>query len=517
MRLLCVVIVTCLLNIDFASSYTFPVDMEKSSVCSTISSVTLSPYDTANIYAEPPPTSKPTRATCAVRFKGENGGRFKIYVRDLIFGECQVYVKVYEDLFLDRAKFAFGCESNAGGLYYTTSDEIIVRLEKPGPESHSYKFYIRIALENGPDIGGTVGGDSDVDTAALGAGALAGIIVASILCLGVAVAVLVYCIIVFRKKQEEKELALSMSTLFPPGKSDTDRRDGSSVHSSVHTSWHSTKTPSENPAYNYPAYRTQASISEKTPKCNSLDSKSYDSENTDASVLSDKQKPKGKSAKKELDSLRRTIFKIERDKEREKEDELRYLERERDRRGHHDSGRHGDPLLDKRDRGLTSGRQTSNRPVLNAENIRSSMRNARDKGRTFGSDNNVHRSSRPGSTRSSRSKHKARSYSPARSNASTRDSDYHSERHNHKSRRDRQDDRERSRSGHRSSSAHSKRNRDHYDDRDYHSDEESRGRRRGCHRDAYSEDYSDDERYSHRTNRSEGHRTRSGSSGRQRR
>lgn len=69
----------------------------------------------------------------------------------------------------------------------------------------------------GPDIGGKVGGDSDVDTAAIGTGALAGIIIASILGVAVALAVLVYCIIVFRKKQEEKEAEMSMSTLFPPG------------------------------------------------------------------------------------------------------------------------------------------------------------------------------------------------------------------------------------------------------------------------------------------------------------
>lgn len=507
-----IVTVTYLLNIDISSSFTFNVDMEKASVCSTLSSVRMSPYDIANIYAEPVQSSKPTRATCAVKFTSTDGTGFKIFVRDLTFGEGEVYVRVYEDLFLNTARHSFGSNDNAGGLYYTNSGEMVIRLEKPGPESHSYRFYIRVALQNGPDIGGKVGGDSDVDTAAIGAGALAGIIIASILGVAVAVAVLVYCIIVFRKKQEEKEAEMSMSTLFPPGKSD--HHDGSSVHSSTHISWHSTKTPSENPAYNYPAYRTQASISEKAPKCNSLDSKSYDSEATDNTVLTDKQKPKVKSAKKELDSLRRTIFKIERNKEREKEEELRYLERERDRRGHHDYDRHGDPLLDRRDRGLTSGRQTSNRPVLNAENIKSSLRSARDKGRTFGSDNNFHRSSRAGSGRSSRSKHKARSYSPARSNASTRDSDYHSERHGHRSR---PGDRERSRSGHRSSSAHSKRNRDHYDERDYHSDEESH-RRRSRHRDrdAYSE-YSDDDRYSHKSNRSGGHRTRSGSSGRRRR
>ena len=36
-----------------------------------------------------------------------------------------------------------------GGLYRTMANTIIVRLEKPGPESHSYKFYLKLALNDG--------------------------------------------------------------------------------------------------------------------------------------------------------------------------------------------------------------------------------------------------------------------------------------------------------------------------------------------------------------------------------
>ena len=309
---------------------------------------------------------------------------------------------------------------------------------------------------------------------------------------------------------------LSLFT-YSSAKSETDHRDGgssvhSSVHSSAHISWHSNKLPSDNPAYNYPAYRTKLSISDKKPECNSIDTKSYDSENT-VNESTEATKPKVKSVRKEMDSLRRTIFRIERDKEREKEEELRYLERERDR-GHHYNSHHDEPLIDRRDRGLTSGRHTSNRPALNAENIKSSLRNARDKGRSFGSDGN--RGTRNGSVRSgrsghsSRSKHKGRSHSPARS------ADYLSERHEHRSRRDRHDDRDRSRSGHRSSSAHSRRTREYHDDRDYYSDHDTSDRRTSRHRDAYSEDDSDDDRYDDR-HRSRGHRARSGSGGRRRR
>ena len=80
--------------------------------------------------------------------------------------------------------------------------------------SQSMLFYMYLT---GPDIGGSVGGDSDLDTAAIGPGAIAGIIVAVVIGVGIGVAVLVYCIITWRKKEEEKEVARSMSTLFPPG------------------------------------------------------------------------------------------------------------------------------------------------------------------------------------------------------------------------------------------------------------------------------------------------------------
>ena len=78
--------------------------MEKTSVCTTSSEVRVGPYDTANIFAEPLPISTPTRSSCAVKFISTNGDGFKIFVRDLIFGECEVYVKVYEDLYLNTAK-----------------------------------------------------------------------------------------------------------------------------------------------------------------------------------------------------------------------------------------------------------------------------------------------------------------------------------------------------------------------------------------------------------------------------
>ena len=76
-------------------------------MCTMGSVVRVSPYDTASIFAEPLPISKPTRSDCAVKFISTNGDGFKIFVRDLIFGECEVYVKIYEDQYLNTAKVVF--------------------------------------------------------------------------------------------------------------------------------------------------------------------------------------------------------------------------------------------------------------------------------------------------------------------------------------------------------------------------------------------------------------------------
>lgn len=39
-----------------------------------------------------------TRDRCTIRFQGEAGRKFKFCIRDLIFGECQVFIKVYDGL-----------------------------------------------------------------------------------------------------------------------------------------------------------------------------------------------------------------------------------------------------------------------------------------------------------------------------------------------------------------------------------------------------------------------------------
>ena len=79
-------------------------------------------------------------------------------------------------------------------------------------------MYLNFPFLPGPDIGGEEGGDRDVDTPAIGTGVIVGIVIACLIGGGVAIAVIVYCVITWRNKKEEKELMLSMSTVFPTGK-----------------------------------------------------------------------------------------------------------------------------------------------------------------------------------------------------------------------------------------------------------------------------------------------------------
>lgn len=183
----------------------------------------------------------------------------------------------------------------------------------------------------------------------------------------------------------------------------------SSVHSSVHSSKHSM----------YPAFRT--TISEKHPTCNSIDTQSYDTEEVDSSKHGGKNgdaklKPAIKYVGHEFDSMRRglqreNLRKAVEEKELRNEEARRREHQQLDRRGRAESNR---------------GLGRSNRPrkedrlILTDENLKNSLRHARDKGRSFDDKN-----SRKGSTRSLRSRNK--SHSPSRSVDSYRyrtDSDY---------------------------------------------------------------------------------------------
>ena len=78
--------------------------MEKSTTCNTIAPTEIGLHDIVNIYAEPAMTIRGDRDRCSIKFTGRDGARFKIFVRDLIFDECEVYIKVYEGGSLNYAK-----------------------------------------------------------------------------------------------------------------------------------------------------------------------------------------------------------------------------------------------------------------------------------------------------------------------------------------------------------------------------------------------------------------------------
>ncbi|KAL4227161.1 hypothetical protein ACF0H5_015134 [Mactra antiquata] len=480
----------------------FNVDMENTGVCTMSEQRLVRKQDIYNIYADPPRNGVGTRTKCNVRFIGEGGAKFKLYVRDLIFHECQVKIKMYEGgeaETLNNARYTFDCNSGTGNTYTSYYNDIVISLQKPDSESKGYKFYMRLALENGPDIGIGAIPTEQLDSG-LSGGVIAGIVVGAVLVLVIIVAAIIFGVVTYRRKQDEKAvLAHSMSTLIPTGT----ERGGSSVHSSVHSSIHGSVHSSKHSMY--PAFRS--TITDKNPKCNSIDTKSYDSEAVDGEV---KLKPAIKNVKHEFDSMRRGLQREKYRQEREEADlikeEARWREAQRaDKQNRAESNR---------GLGRSNRNRREDRMILTDENIKQSLRHARNAGRSFDD-----RSSRKGSTRSTRSRHK--SHSPSRSHSTHRgyrtDSDYNYSEYDDDD-RDRGRQRTRSQSGRSqrsSSTGMSRRHRD-YDRDDYSDYDDRHSRHRHHSRERYSEDEhrSRHDRSSHRS----GHqRSRSQSSGRRHR
>lgn len=489
--LLCMVQLLAVVNYAIADS--FNVDMENTGVCTMTTSVLVRPQDVYNIYAQPPLDGRGTRDRCTVKFVGEGGQRFKLYVRDLQFGECQIFVKVYDgDMFLNQARYKLGCNSGQNTYLESYNSDIAISLEKPDSASTNYKFYMRLALVNGPDVGGESLAQSQSVEPTLTAGALAGVIIAGVLVALVLVAVGIYCLIVYRRKKEEKELAMSHSNLTFQSQSHKDGNE--SVHSSRHSTHSTHVTTRSNPVFQYPAHRsTLMSISGKQPECNSIETQSFDSGT---------ELIKGKSVAHEFESMKRNLIEIEETKRHQAEQQQKY-DTEREKARQHDSrGRN------ERQKGFgRSNTRRDDQVVLNADNIRASLVSAREKGRSFDDrDGHGHRS-RAGSTRSNRSKHKSRSVESASDRY-----DYHDD-------RDRSRSKTRSnggRSGHRSTSTGSTSRRTrYYNDRDAYSEDDLDSRR-----DNYRH-RADSQGHRHNgdagTQRSRGHRARSSSTDSRRR
>ena len=263
----------------------------------------------------------------------------------------------------------------------------------------------------------------------------------------------------------------------------------------------------------YPAFRT--TISEKHGTCNSIDTRSYDSDQVDLPKKGDtKLKPAIKNVQHEFDSMRRGL---QRENLRKAQEAEEYRYEEARRQEHQRADRLG---RTESNRGLgRSNRTRKPEMLLTDENIKHSLRQARDKGRTF-DDKGSHR----GSTRSSRTRNK--SHSPSRSvdnytRSYRADSDYNYSDYGSDHHRDRGRNRSRSvgsRPSQRSSSGtHSRRKRDYSNDRDAFSDYDDRRRR---HRHDSRERYSEDEYRSRRDSssyRPSTHRSRTNSTGRRNR
>ncbi|XP_052282176.1 serine/threonine-protein kinase fray2-like isoform X2 [Dreissena polymorpha] len=451
----CLMSVALLLGTISIHGEEFNANMEDTAVCTILEPRTVRQVDVYNIFAQPSQLTMGTRDRCTLKFLGEGGRKFKFFMRDLQFMECGTEIRIYQDWALNNPWQRFGCNSPWGEVFTSFSDKVAVSLEKADARATGYKFYIRVATEDGPDIsvpgpkGGAVG-------QTMSAGVTAGIVVACLLVSIVIVAVVVYCVIVRRNKDEaHMAKAHSMKNLLTSSsKSNT---GGSSVHSSVHNSVHSSK-PST--AFTYPSFHS--TITAKHAACNSIETKSHDSVDTGP--------PKPiKSVKHEFDTMKKGL-------ERDSVREAREQEKDRAWRQAQAEAQHMDrQSRNEPSRGL--GRSNRNPSGLTNTNIKNSLRQARDKGRSL-SDRNVNRSS----TRS-RSTHKSRHRDDRDDDRSERAySDFtgsYSYKYNENA--DRSRNRTKSTSSQRgqrsaSSGSMSRRHRDYYDDYDNYSDYDDRRR-----------------------------------------
>lgn len=448
----------------------FNVDMENTGVCTMSQSVVVSPFDIYNIYAEPVQDNKGIRDICTVRFTGQDGRKLKLFIRDLLFRECQIFIKMFdgqvESVSLNTPRYSFNCESGTGGTYPSYTDKVAVSLQKPDSTTTGYKFYLRLATEDGPSFGDVV--PQAQTESGMTAGVIAGVVVAGVLVLVVVIAVAVYLLFAYRRKLEEKEaIAASTSILFPSGSVHADgsvHSRATSAHSSVHSSHHSM----------YPAFRSTTA-----------DTQTHDRDDVDTA----KEKVPVKDVRREFDSMKRGMARESYRKAREEED----LRKQEELWHEHQRADRQSRLESRRGLGRTNRAPRDDMLRLTDANIRQSLRDARNKGRSF--DDSLHK----GSVRSTRSKHRSH-HSPAHSEPAFRwgraDSEYsYSEIHSEINHRDRSRSRTRSESSRRPRASTTRSNRPqkryNYDDRDIYSDYDDRRR-----------DYNDRDRYHEEPNRS---------------
>ncbi|KAL3851963.1 hypothetical protein ACJMK2_015653 [Sinanodonta woodiana] len=218
-----------------------------------------------------------TRTTCRITLMGTEGKKLKIYIKEMIWKECGVFLRIYDgDPYFLRPKWSFTCDQGiAGGLYFTADSKVTISLEKPSSDNKLYQFSLVVAREDGPAIGGSVdqASGSTVNNG-LSIGAQAGIGVGVMIALLVVIGLVIFCVIIWRRRHEEKKSAHSMSTSYATLAATTKTSGTSSVYSVVREA-HAKEL--ENKAFSYPSYRNSSSVTERGYKSSVMENPCYNS------------------------------------------------------------------------------------------------------------------------------------------------------------------------------------------------------------------------------------------------
>ncbi|KAK3605823.1 hypothetical protein CHS0354_002456 [Potamilus streckersoni] len=362
-----------------------------------------------------------TRTTCRITLLGTEGKKLKIYVKEMIWKECGVFLRVYDgDPYFLHPKWSFTCDQGiAGGLYFTTDSKVTISLEKPSSDNKLYQFSLIVAREDGPNIGGSVvqASGGTVDTG-LSIGAQAGIGIGVMLVLLVAVGLVVFCIVIWRRRREDKKSAHSMSTSYATLAATT-RTSGTDSGYSVVREAHAKEL--ENKAFSYPSYRNSSSVTERGYKSSVVQNPGYSSNDKLDKDFKEKGSEAHQSIKKSenmQDSVRTKSVKID-SPDIAKKRPVGSSGYQNNELKQQDFGQSRVERMSSTNKHDSMGK-SSRRVELTKENLRESLRQEKyrkemEKGNSVEYQRDSHKISRSESGRRSQKKSRSRSYSPSRS------------------------------------------------------------------------------------------------------
>ncbi|KAL5013628.1 hypothetical protein ScPMuIL_007898 [Solemya velum] len=181
----------------------------------------LTVQDRYKIFAKPRQSISSGRNSCNIKFLTHETGRINIDIREVKIEDCGTTIKIYDgDEYMKNVRWQLTCNSKAGQVFTTSTNYLIIRLEKQSADSsNAYRFELSVSVDQ---AGGIVPEDDNMSSSTLSAGALAGIGVGIAAVVVVFVALIIWCCIRYMRQGEEKR-AQSVQSVYstPSSKSHT--------------------------------------------------------------------------------------------------------------------------------------------------------------------------------------------------------------------------------------------------------------------------------------------------------